>query len=46
MKRGRGLLKGESGTTLVREAEEWMQRQGIVAPARMTAMFLPGLNLG
>jgi serine/threonine protein kinase len=46
MKRGRGLLKCDSGGTLVREAEEWMQRQGIVTPARMTAMFLPGLNLG
>lgn len=45
MKRFRGLRKGgESGNTLVREAEEWMRRQGVVSPARLAAMFLPGLD--
>ncbi len=45
MKRCRGLLRGESGLPLVREADEWMKRQGVVAPARMMAMYLPGMNL-
>jgi len=45
MKRFRGLLRGEAGKPLVREAEDWMKRQGVVSPERMTAMFLPGVNL-
>ena len=43
MKRCRGLLLGGQGRQLVVEAEDWMRDQGIVDPARMTAMFLPGM---
>lgn len=46
MRRCRGLLKGGPGHDLVRESEAWMRRQGIVNPARMMQMFLPGMNPG
>jgi hypothetical protein len=45
MKRCRGLAKGLPGQDLVQEAETWMHGQGIVSPPRMTAMYLPGMNL-
>ena len=27
-----------------KEAEDWMKRQGVVSPARLSAMFLPGVD--
>lgn len=45
MKRCRGLLKGVPGQGLVRDANDWLRRQGVVSPSRMTAMFLPGMKL-
>lgn len=45
MKRFRGHAKGgEAGKGLVREAEDWMKRQGVVSPTRLSAMFLPGTD--
>ena len=43
MKRFRGLHRSDPGRGLLLEAEAWMREQGIVDPARMTAMFLPGM---
>jgi len=42
-RRARGLLLGgEEGRELVRSADEWMARQKIVNPERMTSMLAPG----
>ncbi len=35
------LLGGREGEALVDQADAWMRRQGIVAPARLTAMYAP-----
>lgn len=36
------LLGGAQGQALLSESQAWMQQQGIVQPARMVAMLLPG----
>jgi hypothetical protein len=36
------LLGGDDGERMTREAEATMSAEGIRAPARMAAMFLPG----
>jgi serine/threonine protein kinase/tetratricopeptide (TPR) repeat protein len=41
-KRARGLLLGERGAAMVRDAEAWMLDQGIVDPAAFCRVFLPG----
>jgi serine/threonine protein kinase len=41
-KRARGLLLGERGAAVVRDAEAWMVDQGIVDPAAFCRVFLPG----
>jgi hypothetical protein len=44
-RRRRGeLLGGDLGAALVREADQWMRDQGVVAPERMTAMLAPGFG--
>jgi tRNA A-37 threonylcarbamoyl transferase component Bud32 len=44
-KRCRGLLVGgDEGRSLQAAAEEWMASQGIRNPARMTAMYAPGIE--
>jgi serine/threonine protein kinase len=41
-KRARGLLLGERGAAMVRDAEAWMIDQGVVNPAAFCRVFLPG----
>jgi hypothetical protein len=36
------LLGGDAGRALVADVEAWMRSEGIVDPARMTSVFLPG----
>jgi hypothetical protein len=36
------LLGGNCGQALIAQADAWMAGQGIVNPARMTAMLAPG----
>ncbi len=36
------LLGHDMGRALVREADEWMEREGIASPRRMAAMVAPG----
>jgi hypothetical protein len=38
------LLGGDPGRQAIDAADAWMQRQGIVAPAKMTAMLAPGFS--
>lgn len=45
VRRSRGrLLGGDEGAVLIAEADAWMRRQDIVAPARMAACLAPGLG--
>jgi tetratricopeptide (TPR) repeat protein len=45
VRRSRGhLLGGDEGAALIAEADAWMRRQDIVAPARMAACLAPGLG--
>jgi hypothetical protein len=45
-RRRRGqLLKGEQGATLIKEADDWMNRQLVNNPERITAMLAPMANL-
>ncbi len=44
-RRSRGLLLGGAeGPALIEEADAWMTRQTIVAPARLASMLAPGLG--
>ena len=44
-RRRRGqLVGGAEGTALVQAADAWMAGQGVVAPARLTAVLAPGLG--
>jgi eukaryotic-like serine/threonine-protein kinase len=44
-KRRRGeLLGGESGETLIAEADAWLNRQGVHNPGRMVALHLPAIG--
>ena len=38
------LLGGDAGRQAIDSADAWMQRQGIAAPAKMTAMLAPGFG--
>jgi serine/threonine protein kinase/tetratricopeptide (TPR) repeat protein len=38
------LLGGDEGKRLLVEADEWMQSEGIVEPARVAAMLAPGFD--
>jgi hypothetical protein len=39
------LLGGDAGGATQREAARWMTGQGVVAPAAMAAMLVPGVGL-
>ncbi|MGO9712934.1 MAG: ATP-binding protein, partial [Polyangiaceae bacterium] len=39
-----GLIGGDAGAQLVREADEWMVAQTVKDPAKMTAMLAPGFE--
>ena len=44
-RRRRGeLLGGDEGRALVDDATQWMKHQGVVKPARITAMYAPGFS--
>jgi hypothetical protein len=38
------IVRGEEGGALVEAADAWMASEGIVSPARMTAMLAPGFR--
>jgi hypothetical protein len=38
------LIGGSEGSTLVKEADRWLQSEGIVNPPAMTAAFIPGFR--
>ena len=44
VRRCRGRLDGRTGADHIEAAEKWMQGQGILHPARFTAMHVPGLE--
>jgi serine/threonine protein kinase len=39
-----GLVGGDAGAQMVREADEWMIAQTVKVPAKMTAMLAPGFE--
>ncbi|MEP7120388.1 MAG: AAA family ATPase [Byssovorax sp.] len=38
------LLGGDDGATMVRKATTWMEAQGVVSPAKLTALLAPGFT--
>ncbi|HUH02963.1 MAG TPA: hypothetical protein VML75_13290, partial [Kofleriaceae bacterium] len=38
------MLGGEDGDRAVREADRWLRDQGVTAPARLVALWIPGFN--
>jgi ATP/maltotriose-dependent transcriptional regulator MalT len=40
--RRRGQLLGAAGTATLRAADDWLERQNVIKPARLTAMYVTG----
>jgi hypothetical protein len=41
-----GLLGGDEGAAMVREADEWMRSETIVSPEKMARLMAPGVSRG